>query len=105
MRTRGFEMSEIQIVPIKPRDGLVAFASFVLSGALYIGDVGIHVRPTGEYRLVYPARTLPNGKVISAVHPIDRPTADAIQQAVVNKLESLPRKCDDQTYVEPSPST
>ena len=34
-------LSEIQIIPIKPQNGLVGFASFVLDGSLYLGSIGI----------------------------------------------------------------
>jgi len=40
-------LSEIQIIPIKPQNGLVGFASFVLDGSLYLGSIGIMTRPQG----------------------------------------------------------
>ena len=49
-------LSEIQIIPIKPQNGLVAFASFVLDGNLYLGSIGIVTRLNGGYRLVYPTK-------------------------------------------------
>ena len=45
-------VDEIEIYPVRPRGGLVAFASFVLNGAVFVGNVGIHTRPDGSgYRL------------------------------------------------------
>jgi len=85
------EISEIQIVPMKPRDGLVAFTSFVLNGQFYIGDIAIYTRLNGGYRLVYPARMLPNGKRINCVHPINRDVGEAVEQAIVSKFEDLTR--------------
>jgi len=41
------KISEINITPIKPVDGLVAFASFVLEDSLYCGAVGIVTRLNG----------------------------------------------------------
>ena len=35
------KLTEIQIVPIKPVNGLVGFASFVFDDTLYLGSVGI----------------------------------------------------------------
>jgi len=98
------QVSEITLVPIKPKgDGLLAFVSFVLDGRIYVGDVGIHVRPNGQYRLVYPARVLSNGKLVSAIHPIDRTTGDEIERAVVQAYETLIRKCAEKSHVN-SPS-
>jgi len=35
-------ISEIQIIPVKPKDGLVAFSSCVINNFLYIGNIGIY---------------------------------------------------------------
>ena len=61
---RELEITEIQIIPIKPRDGLVAFASCVVNNALYIGNIGIYTSQSGPdgFRLVYPTKILPHGK-------------------------------------------
>jgi len=88
------EISEIQIIPVQPRNGLVGFCSFILNDSIYIGDVAIHTclsNPEG-YRLVYPDRILANGKKVNCVHPINRKTGEAIQKAVVAKYKSLMSK-------------
>ncbi len=84
-------ISEIQIVPIKPRNGLVAFASCVINHSLYLGNIAIYTSPTNEegYRLVYPARTLPNGKDINCVHPINRETGRVISAAIIDKYKEI----------------
>jgi len=38
-------IKDIQIMPVKPRDGLIGFASFVLDDSLYLGSIGILTRP------------------------------------------------------------
>jgi len=50
------KLSEIQIVPIKPRDGLVGFASFVINDSWYVSSVAIYTRRDGNYRVTYPTR-------------------------------------------------
>jgi len=84
-------ISEIQIIPVKPRNGLVAFASCVINGSLYIGNIAIYTSPTNDdgYRLVYPARTLPNGKEINCVHPINKETGRAISAAIIKKYKEI----------------
>jgi len=84
-------ISEVQIVPVKPRDGLVAFASCVINESLYIGNIAIYTSPTRPegFRLVYPAKILPNGKDINCVYPINKQTGDLIEKEVINKYLDL----------------
>ncbi len=49
-------ITNVQIVPVKPQNGLVAFASFVYADAFYVASVGIYTRPSGGFRLTYPTR-------------------------------------------------
>lgn len=82
--------SEIQIVPVKPRNGLLAFTSFVLNDSFYIGDVAIYSRLNGDgLRLVYPMRTLSNGARVQAFHPINKAAALAIEKPISTAYENL----------------
>ena len=83
-------ISETQIVPVKPRNGLLGFASFVLDHQFYVGDIAICSRPDGsDYRLVYPRRILQNGKMINCLHPMNREAAHQEKEAIVNVFEEL----------------
>ncbi|OGC76208.1 MAG: hypothetical protein A2Z27_03535 [candidate division Zixibacteria bacterium RBG_16_50_21] len=83
-------VSEIQIIPVKPKDGLIAFASFVINGKVYVGNVAVYTRPADHsIRLVYPQKTLPNGKSIHCVHPITRELGEAIEQAVFQRYKQV----------------
>ena len=86
-------LSEIQIIPIKPQDGLVAFASFVLDESLYLGSIGIVTRPQGGYRLVYPTKKLAE-KNFNIFYPINRDFALAIENEVVRQFEDVMKKYD-----------
>ncbi len=46
------KLSEIEITPIKPRQGLLAFCSFVINEQFYVGDVAIYSRLDGNDRKV-----------------------------------------------------
>jgi len=82
------EITEIQIIPIKPTSGLVAFASVVLDSCLYLGGIGIYTRPEGGYRLTYPTRKA--GTTSHPVyHPIDKAFADVLSQIVISKYEEV----------------
>lgn len=83
-------ISEIEIIPVRPKSGLVAFSSCVINGQIYLGNIGIHTRLDGSgFRLVFPVKVLPNGKEINCFYPITRKAADQISQAIVNKFEAL----------------
>ena len=94
------KLSEIQIVPIKPNNGLVAFASFVVDNSFFVGDVAIHSSPSTEdgFRLVYPDKMLPNGKRIQCVHPITKIAGEAVHNAVINKYQELMEKVAEQNH-------
>lgn len=82
-------ISEIQIVPIKPKDGLVAFASFVLDGKYYVGSVAIFTRlGKSGYRLVYPSRKV-GEKNINIFYPINQFIGKFIEDAITEKVNEL----------------
>ena len=90
MTEEAFNITDIQILPVKPKNGLVGFTSFVFNGLLYIGNVAIYTRPINySIRLVYPQKTLPNGKVVSCVHPLTKEIGELIEQAVLEKYQQL----------------
>lgn len=91
-------ISEIQIIPVKPKDGLVAFASCLLNNQFYIGNIAIYTSPAspGCFRLVFPSKTLPTGKQIQSVYPINRETYEAVKKAIIQKFEELMSKVNSE---------
>lgn len=81
-------LSEIQIIPIKPQNGLVAFASFVLDGNLYLGSIGIVTRLNGGYRLVYPTKKVAD-RSLNIFYPINRDFAQLIENEIVREFEEV----------------
>lgn len=81
-------ITEIQITPVKPQGGLVAFASFVYDNALYCGSVGIVTRPNGGYRLLYPTKEV-SGRQLDMYHPILGTVGRRIEQEVIAKYEEV----------------
>ncbi len=82
------KISEIQIIPIKPLNGLVGFASFVLDDNIYLGSVGIMTRPQGGYRLTYPTKKV-GTKDLNIFYPINKIFAETIEKGVINKFEDV----------------
>lgn len=81
-------LTEVQVVPIKPKDGLVGFASFVFDGCLYLSSIGIYTRPNGGYRLTYPTKSGPI-RSLGIFYPINHETSELIDKAVIAKFEEV----------------
>ena len=93
MKISESQITEIQIIPIKPKDGLVAFASCVYN-SVCLQSIAIYTRADGSgYRLVYPTKILPiNGKQINLFYPINKETGDKIEKAIIVAFENLMKK-------------
>ena len=87
-------LSEIQIIPIKPQNGLVAFASFVLDGNLYLGSIGIVTRLNGGYRLVYPTKKI-NDRSLNIFYPINKEFAELVEAEIVKQFEEVMKGQND----------
>ena len=87
-------VTEVNVAFIKPRDGLIAFASVVLDDELYLSGIGIHTKLIGPgFRLTYPTRKVGDAQ-FSLFHPIRQPVGLAIELAIVEKLKNVMRKHD-----------
>lgn len=75
-------VSEVTVVPVKPKFGLFAFASFVLFESFYVTSVAVYSRPGGGIRLVYPRK-----KNLDTCYPIKRELGQIIQESVSEYLE------------------
>ena len=83
------KITEIQIIPIKPREGLVAFASIVVENSLYLGSLGVHTRLDGSgYRITYPTKKIGN-RNINIYHPINKETSKEIEEAIISEAEKI----------------
>ena len=83
------KITEVQIIPIKPKDGLVAIASVVADNSLYLGSVGVYTRLDGSgYRITYPTKKI-GEKNINIYHPINKETSKAIEEAIISEAEKI----------------
>lgn len=96
-RLRRPSITEIQILPIKPKDGIVAFASIVFENAFYLTSIAIITRPQGGYRLSYPTRKLA-GTNLRVFYPINKEVAALIEQAVIEKFESITKEPSETSW-------
>ena len=83
------KITEVQIIPIKPKDGLVAFASVIVENSLYLGSMGVYTRLDGlGYRITYPTKKVGN-KDINIYHPINSDTSKDIEEAVFLRVKEI----------------
>lgn len=87
-------ISEINLVPLKYKDGLVSLASCVINNQFYIGSIAIYTSPLSPdgFRLVFPTKTLNNGTKLSIAHPINKETGLIIQRQIVREYLKLMEK-------------
>lgn len=88
------KVTEVDITFVKPKDGLIAFASVVLDDQLYLSGIAIHRKLIGTgHRLTYPTRRI-GASQLSVFHPIRKPIGLAIERAIFTKLNDVLSRCD-----------
>lgn len=88
------KISEVNIVLIKPKNGLVGFASVVVDDALYLGSIAIHQKLNGGFRLTYPTKNsgMHQGNIF---HPINGVAGKALESAIFKKLNDVMNKVNN----------
>ncbi|MDD4110592.1 MAG: septation protein SpoVG family protein [Clostridia bacterium] len=83
------QINEIQIIPIKANNGLVAFGSLLFDNCLFLGSIGIHKKLDGSgYRITYPTKKIGNTN-INIYHPINKEASKQIETAIILKVKEL----------------
>lgn len=83
-------ISECTFYPLRPSPkGLIGIASCLFDGRLRLDCVSVYSTPAGDIRLLFPDKTLPNGKKINVYFPVDRATYDAIRLGVLEKINTV----------------
>ena len=81
------QLKQIQILPLKCIGGLCGFASCILNDSFFLGNIAIYSSPSSKhgFRVVFPNKKLPSGKVLDVFYPVCKEAGEAIQEAVVNE--------------------
>ena len=97
----NISVSDIQIFPVRPKNGLIAFVSCIVNDAIYIGNIALFTsftNPSG-FRLVYPNKRRPNGQDASCVYPITKEAGLAISEAIIEKYLKVSTKSESNNDV------
>jgi DNA-binding cell septation regulator SpoVG len=83
------KVKKVEIVPIKPHEGLLAFASIEIDDLLYIGSIGVHKRRDGNgYRITFPTRRVGEHQ-LTICHPMTPDLSKEIESAITTKAEEV----------------
>ncbi|MCX6781896.1 MAG: septation protein SpoVG family protein [Candidatus Magasanikbacteria bacterium] len=83
------KITEVQIIPIKANNGLIAFGSVLFDDCLFLGSIGIHKKLDGSgYRITYPTKKI-GEKDINIFHPINKEVSKLIEDEIIKKVNRL----------------
>lgn len=84
------QVTEIEIVPVKAENGLVAFANCVLDNKFFLGNIAVYTRLNARgFRCVYPTKKLANGQQIQLYYPINQEVSRAVESVISERLSEL----------------
>lgn len=81
-------VSEVNIIPVKPNNGLVGIASVVIDGNIYLNSIAVYTKLDGSYRLLYPTKIV-GSRSLGLFYPINRLASKAIETAVFQKCSEV----------------
>ena len=83
-------IAKVEIVPVPPRRGLVAFASCETECGLHLDGIAIHSRRYGTgFRLVFPTKALANGRSLDLYYPFTKAAGKTLTDAIVGAYVEL----------------
>ena len=85
------ELSEINIIPLHPQNGLVGFASCVINNQFYVGSIAIYtcLVSSDGFRLVFPNKKLSSGKIVDCFYPINKLAEQTVRAVIIKKYLQL----------------
>lgn len=81
-------VSEVNITPVKPSKGLIAFVNLVIDDNIYLNSIAIYTKLDGSYRLLYPTKTVGN-RSLGLFYPINREASKTIEKAVFKRCNEI----------------
>lgn len=85
---RLMNISEVNVTPVKPNNGLVAIASIVIDEAIYLNSIAVLTKLDGSYRLLYPTKHI-GVRSMNIFHPINQSASRSMEKAIFEKCDQL----------------
>jgi DNA-binding cell septation regulator SpoVG len=86
----GLSVSEVNIRLVDGgADGLLAWASCVINGALHLNNIAIWRSPEGNIGLTYPWRRSKTNQRYFFFYPINRQAQETIDNAILGKMNAV----------------
>lgn len=86
-------IKSVTFYPLRPTEkGLIGIAGCLFDNKLALNSISVYLTPTGDIRLLFPNKVLPNSKEINIYYPINKETYDLIKEAVIKKIKELNEK-------------
>jgi DNA-binding cell septation regulator SpoVG len=86
----GIAITEIKLRIVEGgTDGLLAWASCVVGGAILLNNIAVRRGRDGGLILTYPAKQTAAGTRFHYFNPITREAADAVERAITAKIRDL----------------
>lgn len=83
------KVTKIEIIPIHPQNGLIAFASIELDNMFYVSSIGIHKKLNKRgFRITYPTKKV-GDRSLAIFHPMQASLSKEIEREVSLKAEEL----------------
>lgn len=92
-----YEVTEINFVPVKPKDGLLGFVNLIINKDFHVGSIGVFLRPDGQdIRLAFPEKTIFTGAKIKYFLPLNPDLMSEMYDAIREKLAEIQTKVEGQ---------
>lgn len=82
-------ITKVELLPIKPQSGLMAFACVEIDNHFYVSSIGVHRKRDGTgYRITYPTRKVGEHNQ-TIFHPTEPSLSKEIERAICNRAEEV----------------
>lgn len=82
------KIKRIEIVPIRPFEGLIAFANVILEEGLYLGSIDVHRKLDGGFRITFPSKKVGEAN-LCIYHPLNPEVSKEFEMAICSKAEEM----------------
>lgn len=83
------KIKKVEIIPVKPSNGLIGFAHLFFEEGLYLGSIGIFKKLDGSgFRLTYPNRKVGSTE-ITIFHPVSKECSQSFERHIFDAVRQL----------------